>query len=228
MARTNKRKDYVAPSRRETSVDPADERARRSASREERASAAQRDARRQRTRRVLGVGASAGVLLLAVAGYVVYDNRKDAALERTLTAGGVCATDDETDPTDAPGSNHVPAPTFAVDPPAGGNHTAGVSRAGVLRGEAATNLGPIVHALEHGYVVLWQRPDLAEEQRKVLTDLAASRPEDVLVVERPGLPVPVAATAWGQRLLCQQAVTAPLAAFADEYVGDGPEDVPRG
>lgn len=38
--------------------------------------------------------------------------------------------------------------------------------------------------------------------------------------------VPVAATAWGKRLLCAKAQAAPLEAFAAEYIGGGPEDVP--
>lgn len=228
MAQKKKRPDYVAPNTRQRPVARSDKRELHKTSRAERSSAALRESRRLRVRRVLLIGTSLTLLLASVVGYLAFDNRRDAALDRELTAGGVCSTDDKSDPTDAPGRNHVPAPVFAVDPPAGGNHTAGVQKAGVFRGESAKELGPIVHALEHGYVVLWHQPDLPDGPRKVLTDLADSRPNDVLVVERVGLEVPVAATAWGRRLLCTQAVAAPLAAFADEYVGGGPEDVPRG
>ena len=51
---------------------------------------------------------------------------------------------------------------------------------------------------------------------------------DVIVAERTSLPVPVAATAWESRLLCQQVEPAVLDRFVEARVGDGPEDVPRG
>ena len=41
------------------------------------------------------------------------------------------------------------------------------------------------------------------------------------------LPVPVAATAWGHRLLCGAVEPDVLARFVDERVGNGPEDVTR-
>ena len=223
-----KRKDYVAPKTRPRTPEQAEKKAQRSVSRAERAEAADRQARRHKTRRLLLGGGSLGVVLALVGGYVIYHYRANAALESKLTAGGICATDQRTDPTGPAGQNHVPSPSYAVDPPAGGDHTAEVAKAGQLQGEAAKRLGPIVHALEHGYVVLWYRPDLPDSQRKVLTDLAHRRSNDILVVERDAMSVPVAATAWGKRLLCTKAVAAPLEAFAAAYIGKGPEDVPRG
>lgn len=223
-----KRKDYVAPNTRQRPPARADKREHRNANRSERADARQNELRRDKRHRLLTGGTVLGVVGVLVGGYLVYDNRMDAALQRKLTAGGICTTDEQSDPTGPPGQNHVSSPSFAVNPPAGGNHTAGVEKAGELRGEAAKNIGPIVHTLEHGYVVLWHAPDLADPQRKVLTDLAGRRPNDIVVVERDGMNVPVAATAWGKRLLCTQAEAAPLDAFAAEYVGGGPEDVPRG
>jgi len=228
MAQKKKRKDYVAPNTRPRPPERAEKNEQRSASRTERADAAKRQLRRDKARRLLVGGSALGILVALVGGYVIYNSRADAALQRKFTADGVCATDEKTDPTGPPGQNHIPAPSFAVNPPSGGDHTAGVENAGELRGEAAKNLGPIVHTLEHGYVVLWHRPDLPDSQRKVLTDLADRRSSDILVVERDDMSVPVAATAWGKRLLCTKAVAAPLEAFAAEYIGGGPEDVPRG
>lgn len=228
MAQKKKRKDYVAPNTRQRTPEHAETRAQRNARRTERTTARQRQARRDRLRRRLVRGTALGVVAAAAGGYLIYNSRADAALQRKLTAGGVCTTDGKSDPTAPSGQNHVPSPSFAVNPPAGGDHTAGAAKAGVLRGEAAKNLGPVVHALEHGYVVLWHRPDLPDPQRKILTDLADRRSKDILVVERDGMSVPVAATAWRKRLLCTEAAAAPLETFAAEYIGDGPEDVPRG
>lgn len=228
MAQKKKRKDYVAPNTRQGPPARADKREHRSAHRSERAITKQKEQRREKRRRLLTGGTVLGVVGVLVGGYLLYDNRRDAAIQSKLTAGGACATDGKTDPTAPQGQNHVPDPSFAVNPPAGGNHTAGVEKAGELRGGAAKNLGPIVHSLEHGYVVLWHAPDLPDAQRKVLTDLVSRRSSDMLVVERDGMTVPVAATAWGKRLLCTRAEAAPLEAFAAEYIGGGPEDVPRG
>jgi len=228
VAQKKKRKDYIAPNKRQGPPARADKREHRSANRSERAGAKQEHVRRAKRQRLSTPVIALGITGLLAGGYLIFDSRKDAALQGKLTAGGICTTDEKSDPTDPPGQNHVTSPSFAVNPPAGGNHTAGVEKAGELRGEAAANLGPIVHTLEHGYVVLWHRPDLPDDQRKVLTDLADRRSSDILVVERAGMTVPVAATAWGKRLLCTQAQAAPLEAFAAEYIGGGPEDVPRG
>jgi len=57
--------------------------------------------------------------------------------------------------------------------------------------------------------------------------MQAERDKDVLVVERPTLTVPVAATAWGHRLLCQEVEREALVTFTGQYVNKGPEDVPH-
>jgi len=183
--------------------------------------------RRDALRRRLIAGGLATVAIVAVVGYVVVDRRASAELRETLTAGS-CDVDQRTDPTAAAGQNHVAAPTFAVDPPAGGNHLAGAARGGVYDGTAVPDDGLLVHSLEHGYVVLWHQSDLPDEQREQLAAVEAANRGDVIVAERPMLPVPVAATAWGQRLLCGQSETVALERFVDAYVGKGPENVPRG
>lgn len=85
-----------------------------------------------------------------------------------------------------------------------------------------------MHSLEHGYVIAWHSPDLAGDERSGLAELEERYPGDILVVERPGLPTPVAATAWGQRLLCQSVEPSALTRFVEQYVGKGPENVERG
>jgi len=183
--------------------------------------------RRDNLRRRLITAGLVGTLLAGVALYVVLDRRGNAELREALTSGS-CEVDTKTDPTAAAGQNHVPAPTFGVNPPAGGNHLASVTRAGVYDGTAVPSDGLLVHALEHGYVVAWHQPDLPAEQKKQLEDFQAKHDEDVIIAERPGLQVPFAATAWGERLLCQEVEAAPLERFFDEHVGNGPEDVGRG
>jgi hypothetical protein len=185
--------------------------------------AGRKDARR---RKLVSAGLVA-VLLGVVALYFVLDRRADAELRDALTSGS-CEVDTETDPTRPAGQNHVQSPTYAVNPPAGGDHLPSAARGGVYAGTSVPADGLLVHSLEHGYVIAWHRPDLPEEQKKALADFEAEHDGDVIVAERASLPVPVAVTAWGHRLLCQEVEQAPLERFFDEHVGNGPEDVPRG
>ncbi len=172
-------------------------------------------------RTVLVVGTLGALALCAVTAYVVLGNRSERALQRALTDGS-CTTDSRTDPL---GREHVDDPVYRVDPPAGGTHTAAVARAGVYPEGRVPAQGHLVHALEHGYVVLWHRPEVDPVG---LVAVQEAHPEDVIVVERASLPVPVAATAWERRLLCRETEPGVLERFVEAYVGDGPEDVPRG
>ncbi len=183
--------------------------------------------RRDALRRKVVTGALLGAVVGAVGLYLIVDNRRDAELRDALTSGS-CDVDREADPTLPAGQNHVQSPSYSVNPPAGGNHLASNARAGVYAGSSLPSDGLLVHALEHGYVIAWHRPDLPAEQKKALQDFQDQHEDDVIVAERTGLPVPFAATAWDHRLLCQQVEAAPLQRFFDEHVGNGPEDVPRG
>lgn len=183
----------------------------------------QRDGRRRR----LATAALVTAVLAAVSLYIFLDRRESAELRAFLTAGS-CTVDTKGDPTAGPGANHVTNPSFQVNPPAGGNHLASAARGGVFAAAAAPADGLLVHSLEHGYIVVWHAPGLASEQMSRLAEFQASHDGDVIVVERAGMRAPVAATAWNQRLLCGQVEPAPLGRFFDKYVGQGPEDVPRG
>lgn len=196
--------------------------------RREQQRAAQKSADRREGLRRNAITAGLVLGLLALVGaYVVYDRRGDAELRNALTSG-TCEVDDETDPTAPQGQNHVASPSYRVNPPSGGNHLAGPARGGVYQGARVPADGALVHSLEHGYVVAWHSPELPAEQLALLEEFETEHQGDVIVTERPGLQVPVAATAWGQRLLCEQVEPAVLERFFDEYVGKGPEDVDRG
>ena len=182
--------------------------------------AAQAEKREARRRRL----ALAGLVLVAVAAvaaYVVFAQRDDTELQDALTSG-TCEVDERSDAISG-GDGHVSSPTYTVDPPAGGDHTPEIARGGVYEGSAVPADGQLVHALEHGYVVAWHRPDLPAEQKEQLAAFEREHDGDVIVAERASLPTPVAATAWGQRLLCQEVEPAALDRFAEEHVGGGPE-----
>ena len=188
------------------------------------AAAAQR--RKQARRRQVVIALLVLAALAAVAAYVVSSRRADDSLEQALTAG-TCDVDQQSDDISG-GDGHVESPTYTVAPPAGGDHLASVARGGVYDGDAVPPDGQLVHALEHGYVVAWHAPDLPAEQVEQLAAFEQRHDGDVIVAERDGMTTPVAATAWGQRLLCGEVEPSVLDRFAEERVGNGPEDVPRG
>lgn len=188
--------------------------------------AAERTAAREARRRQLVAGGLVVAAVVAVGTYFVIDRRNDRQLEQALTSGS-CEVDERADPTDGAPGNHVPNPAYAVEPPAGGNHLASNSPSGVYAGGRVPPDGQLMHSLEHGYVVVWHQPGLTAADKTALTELQQRRSPDVLLVERASLPVPVAATSWGQRLLCGQSEPDTIEQFVDAYVGNGPEDVRR-
>ena len=188
------------------------------------AAAAQR--RKQARRRQVVLALLVLAALAAVVAYVVTSRRADASLRETLTSG-TCTVDERSDRISG-GDGHVESPRYGVDPPAGGDHLVSVARGGVYEGDAVPPDGQLVHALEHGYVVAWHAPDLPAEQVEQLAAFEQRHDGDVVVAEREGMSTPVAATAWGQRLLCGEVEPDALDRFAEAHVGNGPEDVERG
>ena len=167
---------------------------------------------------VIGVGAL-GLNMLS-------QRRSNQRLEEALTAGS-CRVDGRSDPDSGTGRNHVASPSFEVNPPAGGNHTAQAASAGEFTATNVPSEGQIVHALEHGYVALWYRPDIPDDTVETLRGLRNDFDRDVLLIPRPNLPVTVAATAWHHRLLCDMAEPEALRRFVDAYRNKGPERVPH-
>lgn len=185
--------------------------------------AEQRRVRRRRTTRnrvLAGLLAAAAVALLVTKN--VTDRRQSQRLDTKLTAGS-CTSDRRSDG----GSTHVTSPTFRVDPPSGGDHTPAVAAAGAYEEANVPPEDQLVHAMEHGYVILWQRPDSTEADRSVVDDIASQFEKDVLVVRRSSLNVPLAATAWHRRLLCRNVEQDTLTNFARAYRNKGPEKVPH-
>jgi hypothetical protein len=119
------------------------------------------------------------------------------------------------------------APVYTVDPPSGGDHLSQAAPPGDYEGAKVAADGYYVHSLEHGYVVFWHRADVTPDQLTSIVNVAKETPKDVLVVARPSLTVPVAATAWGHRLLCDQIALQALRAFALQYRNKGPEKIPH-
>jgi hypothetical protein len=200
-------------------------------------------ARRRRRRDVFGVprwmvGALIGALVVGLAiAVLVTAGGDDSDVVLESEGGGECTADTRMDTYSTEGGGVVHTdhpsyagplgnpPTYAVDPPSGGDHLSASVGHGTYDGDNVPPDGVLVHSLEHGYVILWYRSDTPNED---VGDIEAAQKRyrrDVIVVERPKLSVPVAATAWGHRLLCQRADPAELAEFVRTRRNQAPEKI---
>jgi len=169
----------------------------------------------------------AGVILVAVVLSACGGGGKSKSSSTTSRgATGSCVADDKFDD----GNGHVPNftdLTYTVQPPAGGNHWQSPAPGGVYGPEEIPPQGAVVHALEHGFVAIWYRIGISSADRKRIEDLGHELKPDVLVVPQKQLPVPLAATAWHHRLLCQSVDLEPIRRFEAKWRNQGPERIPH-
>ena len=139
-------------------------------------------------------------------------------MREALEEGG-CRVDTRADK----GQKHVTDPTYTVNPPAGGDHDTVPAPAGFYDLANAPSDARLVHSLEHGFVVVWYRPDgVSAATMDRLRDLARSH-RWVIVVPRLPLPTALAATAWHRRLLCPDGADGPIGTFVTAFRNAGPE-----
>jgi hypothetical protein len=188
-------------------------------------------AQAQRRRRRLAQRALvAGVLVVIVGSVaaVVINNRRQAQRTISRLEAGECRFDRESDEDAGQGRNHVTGSVdYRTDPPAGGNHSATAASPNVYSNPVPPD-EQLVHAMEHGDIVLWHRPDAGPDLLDELRSLADRYEGDVLVVPRASMPTPVAATAWHRRLLCPTFERAALDLFVSSFRDKGPEKLPEG
>ncbi len=197
--------------------------------RAERLAAAEASRRRKASRnRALIAGGTALVLVLLVVTISRSRGSNDAIVTK-MEASGSCAYDAKADPDGGAGNNHVTGDlTYKVNPPAGGNHNPSPASPGIFTADSTPPDSRIVHALEHGYIAIWYRPDISPAQLTELQGLANRSIKDVLLVPRASLTdTPVAATAWHRRLMCDRPDIAALEKFVTSYRNKGPEKIPH-
>jgi hypothetical protein len=126
---------------------------------------------------------------------------------------------------------------YPQNPPTSGKHYAIPAEDGLYNGKPPHDTA-LVHALEHGRVIIWAKPTLPLEARKQIRALFDEDSYQMLVVRRPDMPYAVATTAWshdptpngtGRLMGCSQwneNVIDAIRAFRDEHRSDGPEDIP--
>ena len=195
---------------------------------------------------VLGIAAMAAAAFLLLSGGDEADTA-NAALpdggsvpeQKTVElAGAAKAAGCELKAVRIPAREHVAGKVrYSSKPAAGGNHFEIPAEDGAY--EAAPPTERLVHALEHGRVVVWFKRSLPEKDRANLRAYFENDAyQQLLTPDATGSRYAVAATAWnrdpvplgGGRLLgcprMSDAAFDALATFRDEHRGDGPEAVP--
>jgi hypothetical protein len=125
---------------------------------------------------------------------------------------------------------------YNTNPPTSGKHYEIPAQDGIY-GQAPQD-EQLVHAQEHGRVIIWAKPSLPEDQRAALRALVEEDSYQMFLVPRAKMPYPLAVTAWdadpapngtGKMMTCtkigDQTYDA-IRAFRDEHRSQGPEPVP--
>jgi hypothetical protein len=124
------------------------------------------------------------------------------------------------------------AADYKTNPPTSGNHYPEWYEDGVYDPGNVPNLGMLVHTLEHGRIDVQYKPGTPAETVAQLEALLAEQSEGyhmLLFENTTGMNAAVAATAWGHSVTCPQMsdqVFDALRTFRNEYIDQGPEDVP--
>jgi hypothetical protein len=126
------------------------------------------------------------------------------------------------------GDQHVEGEVdYRSNPPSSGPHHPIAAPDGAY--DESPPVPRLVHALEHGRIVMWYRPG-DDDTRDALRKVGDKSPEHmILTPNTTDMPYEVAATAWTHLLGCPEMndrVPAAVGAFRDAYRDKGPERVP--
>jgi hypothetical protein len=159
-----------------------------------------------------------GVVVIGTAGFLIADKATASELP------GVTKGSNE-------GREHVENGTtvhYTTATPTSGTHSEGSPRCGILNQQLPTELA--IHALEHGTVVIWYQPGLADDVVSGLRDIVDRFDNRVILSPNAEMADAVVATAWlrlkaygGADPELEEFITTE---FITTYRERGPEDVP--
>ena len=184
---------------------------------------------------------AAALALLLTAACGGSDSDSDSADPAPATSGGVTTTPTTTAaapaattprPTTAPPPEgvetfsvdvgHTEAPvTYPQTPPVGGIHHPGWQRCDFYDTPVPSEMA--VHSLEHGVIWITYRPDLPQDQKDALAQLARTRGGILVSRWDQGLPAPVVASSWGRQIKLESATDPRLRQFILAFSGQAPE-----
>ncbi len=119
---------------------------------------------------------------------------------------------------------------YTVFPPYGEEHSPIPQPCGAY--EATPTFEMVVHAMEHGAVVIWYSPEhISDGEKQQLTEITARHFEDGdYVIQAPygGLDAPIMLIAWGVRLPLEDVEERAIDQFFDEFHDEAPEPLAAG
>jgi hypothetical protein len=124
------------------------------------------------------------------------------------------------------------ASDYKTNPPTSGNHFPEWYQDGVYAAGDVPELGKLVHTLEHGRINVQYKPGTPADTVAQLESLLAEQNDGyhmLLYENTTDMTAQVAATTWGHSLTCPEMndqVFDALRTFRNEYIDQGPEDVP--
>ncbi len=124
------------------------------------------------------------------------------------------------------------ASDYKTNPPTSGNHFPEWYPDGVYAPGDVPDLGRLVHTLEHGRINVQYKPGTPAETVAQLEALLAEQNDGyhmLLYENTTNMNAQIAATTWGHSLTCPEMndqVFDALRTFRNEYIDQGPEDVP--
>ena len=119
---------------------------------------------------------------------------------------------------------------YTVSPPYGEEHSPIPLACGIYSSTPLFEM--VVHAMEHGAVVLWYTPtDLSADDIVAITEIIADHLNDNdYAIQAPygGLDTPIMLVAWGVRLPLNDVDKPAIEQFFDEFHDDAPEPLAAG
>ena len=127
------------------------------------------------------------------------------------------------------GGQHIETPpSYKSYPPHSGDHTDAVAE-DVRYTDDPPAIGELVHALEHGRVIMWHNPGDKKMSDELLDVGNQDAHHMIIAPTEEEMDYKVAATAWTHFLGCpewNEQVPDAIAEFRDAYRDKGPEQVP--
>lgn len=124
----------------------------------------------------------------------------------------------------AEGSSHAP---YSSDPPTSGPHYEQPADPSFYPPDGGVAAEQLVHNLEHGFIVIWYRPDASEQTLDDLRDIVDQQPTATIANPYGGIPdgANYVLTAWGAMQSCEKVSQEVIDNFRREFQGQGPEKV---
>ena len=119
----------------------------------------------------------------------------------------------------------TPGSGYNSNPPSSGPHWPGPAKNGFY--ETALADQQLIHNLEHGYIWIAYKPDVGDEVKNKLKEIAQKEDWKVVVVPREANDTKIALVAWGRVLKMEDPDYEKIEDFIRTYRNRGPEKTPE-